>query len=138
MATKAHRKGAEVAKFFCKQFPFNRISPSFASLAPLRLRIFSGLSGLGKRPAFGLADPRVALAKIKQVRVKKDASQVQALIKAYHENAKRRDGYGLSIQISILRPMVIRTCKDVAAGFYLARLRQDGRDFAKCKIVLLK
>lgn len=55
--------------------------------------------------AFSLADPRVTLAKIKHARDIKDVSQVQALIKAYHENAKRGDGYGLSIQISILQTL---------------------------------
>jgi hypothetical protein len=54
---------------------------------------------------FTLSDPRVALYKIDQARDKKDASKALALIQAYWENATRRDGYSLSIQIKILQTL---------------------------------
>ena len=54
---------------------------------------------------FTLLDPRVALRAIEEVREKKDKSKTGELIKAFKENAKRKDGYGPSIQITIIQTL---------------------------------
>ncbi len=54
---------------------------------------------------FTLVDPRVALRAIEEVRERKDKAKTGELIKAFKENAKRKDGYGQSIQITIIQTL---------------------------------
>ena len=54
---------------------------------------------------FTLLDPRVALRAIEEVRERKDKNKTGELIKAFKENAKRKDGYGPSIQITIIQTL---------------------------------
>ncbi|MCK5219702.1 HEAT repeat domain-containing protein [bacterium] len=54
---------------------------------------------------FTLHDPRVALRDIEKAGEKKDVSKISQLIRAYRENARRKDGYGPSIQHSIIQTL---------------------------------